>query len=139
LSTPVAVGSRREARERALSLLYEADAKGIAPDAVLADLPVAPDGFAVTLVAGVGQEQARIDELISRFAVDWAIDRMPVVDRTLLRIGVYELLEHDDVPTGAVISEAVELAKAYSTDESGRFVNGVLGAIANEVRQPQPG
>ena len=135
----MAVGSRREARERALSLLYEADAKGIAPDAVLADLPVAPDGFAANLVMGVGAEQERIDELISRFAVDWAIDRMPVVDRTLLRIGVYELLEHDDVPTGAVISEAVELAKAYSTDESGRFVNGVLGAIANEVRQPLPG
>ncbi|HWW54412.1 MAG TPA: transcription antitermination factor NusB [Acidimicrobiales bacterium] len=135
----MAVGSRREARERALSLLYEADAKGIAPDAVLADLPVAPDGFAANLVTGVGHEQVRIDELISRFAVDWAIERMPVVDRTLLRIGVYELLEHDDVPTGAVISEAVELAKAYSTDESGRFVNGVLGAIANEVRQPLPG
>jgi N utilization substance protein B len=135
----VAVGSRREARERALSLLYEADAKGIAPDAVLAELPVVPDGFAAGLVRGVGHEQARIDELISRFAVDWAIDRMPVVDRTLLRIAVYELLEHDDVPTGAVISEAVELAKAYSTDESGRFVNGVLGAIASEVRQPLPG
>jgi N utilization substance protein B len=135
----VAVGSRREARERALSLLYEADAKGVGPDAVLADLPVAPDGFASDLVAGVGQEQERIDALISRFAVDWAIDRMPVVDRTLLRIAVYELLEHHDVPTGAVISEAVELAKTYSTDESGRFVNGVLGAIANEVRQPQAG
>jgi len=133
----VAVGSRREARERALSLLYEADAKGVTPDAILADLPVAPDQFAADLVRGVGQEQARVDELISRFAVDWAIDRMPVVDRTLLRIGVYELLEHDDVPTGAVISEAVELAKTYSTDESGRFVNGVLGAIASEVRQPQ--
>jgi N utilization substance protein B len=130
----VAVGSRREARERALSLLYEAYAKDVDPDGVLAELPVAPDPFAAELVTGVGHDQGRIDGLISQFSVDWAIDRMPVVDRTLLRMAVYELLEHPDVPTGAVISEAVELAKAYSTDESGRFVNGVLGAIALEVR-----
>jgi N utilization substance protein B len=130
----VVVGSRREARERALSLLYEAYAKDVEPDGILADLPVQPDAFAAELVAGVGRDQGRIDLLIGRFAVDWAIDRMPVVDRTLLRMAVYELLEHPDVPTGAVISEAVELAKAYSTDESGRFVNGVLGAIALEVR-----
>lgn len=128
------VGSRREARERALSLLYEAYAKDVSPEQVLADLPLAPDPFAADLVAGVGREVRRIDELISRFAVDWAIERMPVVDRTLLRMAVYELLERPDVPTGVVISEAVELAKTYSTDESGRFVNGVLGAIAADVR-----
>ena len=133
------VGSRREARERALSLLYESYAKAQAPDAVMAELPVRPDGFAAELVSGVAREQGRIDDLISRYSVDWAIDRMPVVDRTLLRMAVYELLEHDDVPTGAVISEAVELAKAYSTDESGRFVNGVLGAIAGEVRHSEAG
>lgn len=128
------VGSRREARERALSLLYEAYAKDVSPEQVLADLPLAPDPFAADLVAGVGREVRRIDELISRFAVDWAVERMPVVDRTLLRMAVYELLERPDVPTGVVISEAVELAKTYSTDESGRFVNGVLGAIAADVR-----
>ena len=133
------VGSRREARERALSLLYESYAKAQAPDAVMAELPARPDGFAAELVSGVAREQGRIDDLISRYSVDWAIDRMPVVDRTLLRMAVYELLEHDDVPTGAVISEAVELAKAYSTDESGRFVNGVLGAIAGEVRHSEVG
>ncbi len=130
----MAVGSRREARERALSLLYEAEAKDLTPDAVLAGLAVAPDPFAADLVAGVGATGARLDELIARYAVDWTIERMPVVDRALLRIAVFELLERPEVPTGAVISEAVELAKTYSTDDSGRFVNGVLGSIATEVR-----
>ena len=135
----MAVGGRREARERALSLLYEAYAKSLPADEVLSELPATPDPFAAELVSGVAREQPRIDDLISRYSVDWAIERMPVVDRTLLRMAVYELLEHDDVPTAAVISEAVELAKAYSTDESGRFVNGVLGAVAGEVRRSQAG
>ena len=130
----MAVGSRREARERALSLLYEADAKGISPAALLEELPVVPDPFAADEVAGVGRDQAQIDALISRFSVDWTIDRMPVVDRTLLRMAIWELVARPDIPTGAVISEAVELAKTYSTEESGRFVNGVLGSVAAEVR-----
>ena len=130
----VATGSRRESRERALSLLYEADAKGISPAAVLEELPVPAEAFAAAEVAGVGDCLVRLDELIGRYALDWAIDRMPVVDRTLLRMAVWELLERPDIPTGAVISEAVELAKTYSTEESGRFVNGVLGSIAAEVR-----
>src|SRR3954469_22238408 len=128
----MAVGTRREARERAMSLLYEADAKDLSPDEVLHGLPLTPDPFVIDLVGGVGRHQDRIDELIERYAIDWTLERMPVVDRTLLRLAVYELLERDDVPTGAVISEAVELAKLYSTDESGRFVNGVLGSVANE-------
>ena len=128
------VGTRREGRERALSLLYEADAKGLSPGEVLAELPVAPDEFVADLVRGVGQSTARLDELIARYLIDWTLDRMPVLDRLVLRIAAYELLERPDVPTGAVVSEAVELAKRYSTDESGRFVNGVLGSIAEEVR-----
>jgi transcription antitermination protein NusB len=130
----VTVGSRREARERALSLLYEADAKDLTPDELLREIPVDPEPFVADIVRGVGHHQAAIDALIERFAVDWSIDRMPVIDRTLLRIAAYELLERPDVPTGAIISEAVELAKTYSTEESGRFVNGVLGSIAAEVR-----
>jgi N utilization substance protein B len=126
--------NRREARERALSLLYEAEAKGITPERLLNELPVAPDPFAIGLVEGVGQTQTTLDEIIGRYAVDWTIDRMPVIDRTLLRMAVYELLHHPDVPTPVVVTEAVELAKAYSTDESGRFVNGVLGSVAAEVR-----
>ena len=130
----MAVGSRREARERALSLLYEADAKGVAPADLLRDLPVAPDPYAVELVAGVGERCAGLDELIARFSVDWSVERMPVVDRALLRMAIFELTERPEVPTGAVISEAVELAKTYSTEESGRFVNGVLGSVASSVR-----
>src|SRR3954452_23103285 len=128
------VGTRREGRERSLSLLYEADAKASERAAALADLPLEPEPFVVDLVAGVWDHRARIDELVERFAIDWTLERMPVIDRTILRMGTYELLERPDVPTGAVLSEAVELAKRYSTEESGRFVNGVLGAIAIEVR-----
>ena len=130
----MSVGTRREARERALSLLYEADAKSQPPAEVLADLPVAPDPFVTDVVLGVAARQADIDALISRFAIDWALDRMPVIDRTLLRMATFELLARPDVPTGVVISEAVELAKRYSTEESGRFVNGVLSSIAAESR-----
>jgi transcription antitermination protein NusB len=130
----VAVGTRREARERALSLLYEADAKGIPPEAVLADLPVPPPSFVIELVLGVAERCQQIDELIGSYAIDWTLDRMPVIDLTLLRMSTFELLARPDVPTGAVISEAVELAKLYSTEESGRFVNGVLASIAAETR-----
>ena len=128
------LGTRRQARELALSLLYEADTKTVAPAEVLADFPIDPDPFAADLVSGVGEHQTEIDDLIRRFARDWTIDRMPVVDRNLLRIGIYELLQRPDVPTAALISEAVELARRYSTEESGRFVNGMLGRIAEEVR-----
>jgi N utilization substance protein B len=128
------VGTRREARERALSLLYEADAKGIPPEAVLADLPVPPAPFVSELVLGVAERRAQVDELIRRYAIDWTLDRMPVIDLTLLRMSTFELLARPDVPTGVVISEAVELAKLYSTEESGRFVNGVLASIAAETR-----
>ncbi len=127
-------GSRREARERALSLLYEADAKGIAPSALLLEIPVEPPPFVTSLVAGVSERQEQIDELIGRFAIDWTIDRMPVIDRMVVRIAGFELLCRPDVPTGVVISEAVELAKRYSTDESGRFVNGILSSISAEIR-----
>ena len=129
-----AVGTRREARERALSLLYEADAKGCSPAAVLDEQVLPPDPFVVDLVAGVGEHQGEADALISAFAKGWSIERMPVIDRTLLRMGCYELAHRPDVPTGAVISEAVELAKRYSTDDSGKFVNGLLARIAKELR-----
>ena len=132
--TRVAAGSRREARERAMSLLYEAETKGVAPADLLGELPARPEPFVAELVRGVGEHADRVDALIGKFARDWAIDRMPAVDRNVLRLAVYELLERPDVPTAAVISEAVELAKRYSTDESGRFVNGVLASVAAEVR-----
>jgi len=118
-----------------MALLYEAEAKGCVPlGTVLDDLVVDPEAFAAELVAGVSRHQDEIDELIGRFARGWALARMPVVDRSLLRIGTYELAHRPDIPLGAVICEAVELAKAFSTDDSGRFVNGVLAKIATELR-----
>lgn len=129
------IGTRREARERAVSLLYEAEQRGLAPLAtVLDDLPVAPDAFAVTLVAGVSEHQDRLDDTIRTYSRSWPLERMPAIDRALLRLGIYELLE-TDVPTGAVISEAVELAKRYSTDDSHKFVNGMLARVAEESRR----
>jgi N utilization substance protein B len=130
------VGSRREARERALSLLYEAEQKGVPAGEVLDELPVPPEEYAADLVVGVADHRDEADDLIRRFAKGWTIERMPVIDRTLLRMGTYELGHRPDVPTGAVISEAVELAKRFSTDDSGKFVNGLLGRIALELRPP---
>jgi N utilization substance protein B len=127
-------GSRRQARERALSLLYEAESKDISPAAVLAGLPVEPAEFASEVVAGVGEHQEELDTWIASYAKDWTIDRMPALDRALLRMGIFELLHRPDVPTGAVISEAVELAQRFSTDESSRFVNGMLARIAEATR-----
>jgi N utilization substance protein B len=128
------VGGRREARERALGLLYEADAKSEDPRVVLAALPAKPDEYAAVLVAGVADDADAIDDYLRRYARDWTVERMPVIDRTLLRMAVFELLHRADVPTGVVISEAVGLAKSYSTDDSSRFVNGILAAIADEIR-----
>jgi len=125
---------RSEARERALLLLYEADAKGGEPRTVVAGLPVAPDPLASLLVEGVEDHRFEIDELLTAHARGWTLERMPVIDRTVLRIATYELLDRPDVPTAVVIDEAVELAKRFSTDDSGRFVNGMLSAIAKKVR-----
>jgi N utilization substance protein B len=128
------VGSRREARERALALLYEADAKGAEPAVVLDGLPLPAEPFAAELVAGVSEHRPEIDDLLRSYARGWTLERMPAIDRAVLRLATFELVHRPDVPTGAVISEAVELAQQYSTDESGRFVNGMLGAIAADVR-----
>jgi transcription antitermination protein NusB len=117
-----------------LSLLYEAETKGISPAAVLDELPVPPDPYVSDVVAGVGRRAAEIDALIAGFSIDWSLDRMPAIDRTLLRMGTYELLGRPDVPTGVIMSEAVDLAREYSTDESSRFVNGVLASVAVATR-----
>ena len=131
---PGGVGSRREARERAVALLYEAEAKSVVPAAVLDELPVPAEPFTAELVAGVSDHLDEIDELIRTHARDWKLERMPAMDRAVLRVAVFELVHRPDVPRGAVLSEAVELASQYSTDESGRFVNGLLSAIADLTR-----
>ena len=125
---------RSEARERALLLLYEAEAKGGTPREVVENLPVAPDPMATQLVEGVQDRRDEIDGLLATHARGWTLQRMPVIDRTVLEIATYELLARPEVPTAVVIDEAVELAKRFSTDDSGRFVNGMLAAIAAKVR-----
>lgn len=126
--------ARREARERALGLLYEAELKGSSGDAVLEALPVAPQSYAVAVVEGVSRHLDEIDAVIRDHSPSWPLERMPAIDRALLRMGIYELCHEDDVPAGVVLSEAVELAQEYSTDDSARFVNGLLAAVAEETR-----
>jgi N utilization substance protein B len=125
---------RSDARERALYLLYEAHSKGIAPSDTIDLQVVEPDELTQDLVRGVDAHRQRLDELIAAKAKGWALARMPVLDLSVMRLAVYELLERPHVPTAVALNEAVELAKRYSTDDSGRFVNGVLASIAAEVR-----
>ncbi|GAB3344340.1 transcription antitermination factor NusB [Modestobacter lapidis] len=127
------MAARSKARKRAVDVLYEADLRSVDPLAVLRDRiadgnPPVPE-HAVRLVQGVVEQSARIDELIEVHASGWSLDRLPDVDRAVLRMAVYELLWVDDVPDAVVIDEAVELAKALSTDDSPAYVNGVLGGI----------
>lgn len=125
---------RTDARERALILLYEAETKGIAPSEVLAAQISPADALTVELVQGVESNQARLDEAIAAHAKGWTLQRMPAIDRNVLRVGAFELLGRPDVPVAVVLDEAVELAKRFSTDDSGRFVNGVLAALVPVLR-----
>ena len=125
---------RSEARERAMGLLYEAHAKGTSVADVLAALPVDPDPLAVLLVEGVDARRDEVDGLLAEHARGWTLDRMPVLDRSIMEIATFELVARPEVPTAVVLDEAVELAKRYGTDDSGRFVNGLLSAIAKKVR-----
>ena len=127
------MAARSKARKRAVDVLYEADLRRSDPLAVLRDRvadgnPPVPE-HAVRLVEGAVEQRARIDELIEQHASGWSLDRLPDVDRAILRMAVYELLWVDDVPDAVVIDEAVELAKSLSTDDSPAYVNGVLGGI----------
>src|SRR3982074_3194276 len=131
----------REARERALSLCYEADVRGLDADQLLGELPAPPDEYAEAVVRGVGAHSDEDDGILRQVSEHWALQRIPPVDRAVLRIVGHELGWQRELPTGVVISEAVELAKQYSTKDSGRFVNGMLGRIAEELRgheRPEP-
>lgn len=126
---------RSEARERALGLLYEAETKGCTIDAALAAAPIAPDELAVALARGVEAHRDELDELLGRHAKGWTVPRMAMLDRTVLRIATFELLERPETPVAVILNEAVELAKGYgSTDDTYSFVNGVLSAVSAEVR-----
>lgn len=128
------MATRREARERALELCYELEARGLDADTLLTGLPVAPDAYTEQLVRGVDAHRDDLDALLRKFSEHWALERMPAVDRTLLRMGGYELGWEHDLPTAVVIAEAVDLAGRYSTKDSGRFVNALLSRMAEELR-----
>ncbi len=127
------MSARSKARKRAVDVLFEADQRGSDPLETLAgriaaaEPPVAE--FTVELVEGVVAHRDRIDELLSTYAQGWTLDRMPGVDRVVLRLATFELLWRDDVPDAVVVDQAVELARSLSTDESPSFVNGLLGRL----------
>jgi N utilization substance protein B len=128
------MATRREARERALGLCYELETRGLSADDLLSELAVAPDAYAETLVRGVDAHCEEIDALLSKRSEHWALERMPAIDRALLRIGAYEIGWEPELSLAVIIDEAVELAGEYSTKDSGRFVNALLARIATELR-----
>ncbi len=131
---PAGDDERTDARERALILLYEAETKGIAPSEVL-DAQISPaDELTALLVRGVEANLEQLDSVIGLHAKGWTLTRMPLIDRNILRVAAFELLGRPDVPVAVVLDEAVELAKRFSTDDSGRFVNGVLAALVPVLR-----
>ena len=123
---------RSKARRKALDVLHTADALDRPALEILEAEPPPVAQFARELVEGVVEHRAELDDLIRRYADRWALERMPIVDRNLLRLGIFELLYRPEIPAGAAINEAVELAKLLSTEDSGRFVNGLLGRVARE-------
>jgi len=137
------MGRRRKAREVALQLLYQLDVQGEgSPEPHLDEFwsrhPVDPEvrEFADALVRGTKLHEAKIDELISQYTLHWELDRMAVVDRNILRQGIFELLWMGEAPPKVVINEALEVAKKFSTQESSRFINGILDRIHKELRPP---
>ena len=127
-------GSRREAREDALTLLYEADIAGSSSQEALDRRGVPPSDYTVAIALGVDADRDAVDEVLRSHLLGWRLERLAVVDRALARMAAWELLRRSDVPTGVVLSEAVALATQYCGAESPRFLNGVLRAVADEVR-----
>jgi len=136
------VSARTKARKRALDILFSADVRGdevqiaLAAEAKRAASEPAREAswlYAREIVDGIIDHRDEIDEHITTHSRDWKLDRMPAVDRALLRIGVWEIVHNDEVPTAVAIDEAVELAKEFSTDDSGAFVHGVLARVARAV------
>jgi transcription antitermination protein NusB len=127
------MSARTKARKRALDVLFAAELRGEtateALDRAIADGEAPTNDYTVTLVRGVEEHRARIDEVLTSYAEGWTLQRMPAVDRNVLRLGVWELLWTEDVPDAVAISEAMALVTELSTDESPQFVNGVLGAV----------
>lgn len=135
MSDPVndVVRSRREGRERALELAYEAEVRGWSVEELVESQTLAPEPFVIELLSQAETHRVESDRLIDEKSNRWSISRMAVLDVVVMRLAIAELLS-GETPTGVVLSEAVELAGRYSTDESSKFVNGLLAAIADEVR-----
>jgi N utilization substance protein B len=133
------VSARSKARKQSLDLLYEGDIRGQAPTDLLAVRDVTEEGpdarpireYTKELISGIAENRRKIDELISTYAQGWDMDRLPAVDRNILRIGIYEILWCKDLDDAVAIDEALNLAKELSTDDSATFIHGVLGRIAS--------
>lgn len=131
------MGARTKARKRALDVLFEAEQRRVDPMTLLAERIVEPGTeaalpqYSVELVEGVCAQRDRIDEVLATHSHGWTLDRMPAVDRVLLRLGTWEILFNEDVPDAVAVDEAVELARGLSTDESPSFVNGLLGRVVD--------
>lgn len=127
------MSTRSKARKAALDLLYEGDIRKTSPEILLnnrvTDLEYLVRDFTKELVSGVENHRRKIDELISTYSQGWDMDRMPVLDRNILRLGIFEVLWSTDVPSAVAIDEAVELAQTLSTDDSSKYINGVLSRI----------
>ena len=138
------MAARSKARKRALDYLYAAEMRGESPlsrlEGAVADGEGHTNPYTEVLVRGVVERQARLDELLETYSREWALSRMPAVDRNILRLGLWELLYAEDVPDAVAVDEAVELARNLSTDDSPTFVNGILGALMRDrdTLAPQP-
>jgi len=127
--------NRRIERERVLSLLYEAEMKDCDVSQIIESLPVKPESFVSETASKVSASRSELDSSIERYAIKWNVERMASLDRNVLRIGAWELQNRPELSVALVISEAVELAKRFSTEESGKFVNGILSSMADDVRR----
>ena len=133
-SRAIGEDERSDARERTLTILYEAHAKSLTPRQAVATHVLHPDDLTMQLLEGVEDHAEELDKLIREHARNWALERMPILDVNILRIALFELAHRPDVPTAVVIDEAVELAKRFSTDDSGKFVNGMLSNMLPLLR-----
>jgi N utilization substance protein B len=125
---------RHQARERALELAYEANAKSRSLSEIVSEQYVTPDAYTVTILESAQQHRERIDEMLARNSLEWTLDRLAILDRLVMTLALAELMLDDPPPTPVVLDEAVELAKVYSTEGSASFVNGVLSACVNDLR-----
>ncbi len=133
----VPIASRREGRERVISLLYEMEVKSCSASALLQELTLKPDPFVAERLLGIAENQVLLNAEIRKLSGDWEPSRMPLLDYAILQLGMFELIFRPEVPTGVILSEAVELAQKFSTESSGKFINGLLSAAARKLRETE--